>query len=125
MSILIKGMEMPKSCFQCEFRTKIDPDNLMCIISQKTFEDRFYHIEHRDESCPLVPVPEHGRLCNKDDVLKVIDNLIGRIRIGCSLHGVWLPELFSTAEDAAEAWNRRYDPEDIPIEYFEGGLWRR
>ena len=25
-----------------------------------------------------VPVPEHGRLCNKDDVLKVIDNLIGR-----------------------------------------------
>ena len=53
---------MPKSCFQCEFRTKVDPDNLMCIISQKTFEDRFYHIEHRDESCPLVPVPDHGRL---------------------------------------------------------------
>lgn len=26
-----------------------------------------------------IPVPEHGRLCNKDDVLKVIDNLIGRI----------------------------------------------
>lgn len=66
MSILIKGMEIPTSCFQCEFRTKIDPNNLMCIISQKTFEDRFYHIEHRDESCPLVPVPEHGRLIDAD-----------------------------------------------------------
>lgn len=62
MSILIKGMEMPTSCFQCEFRTKIDPDNLMCIISQKTFEERFYHIEHRDEFCPLVPLPPNGRL---------------------------------------------------------------
>lgn len=64
--IYIKGMEMPKSCFQCEFRTKIDPDHLMCIISQKTFEDRFYHIEHRDQSCPLVPV-RHGRWIKTDD----------------------------------------------------------
>ena len=68
--VFIKGMEMPTSCFQCEFRTKIDPDNLMCIISQKTFEDRFYHIEHRDESCPLVPVPDHGRLIDADALWK-------------------------------------------------------
>lgn len=64
--IYIPNLPMPKSCFQCEFRTKVDPDNLMCIISQKTFEDRFYHIEHRDESCPLVPVPEHGDLIDRD-----------------------------------------------------------
>ena len=70
MSVYIKGMEMPTSCFQCEFRTKIDPDNLMCIITQKTFEERFYHIEHRDESCPLIPVPDHGRLIDAD-ALKV------------------------------------------------------
>ena len=77
MSILIKGMEMPKSCFQCEFRTKIDPDNLMCIISQKTFEERFYHIEHRDDTCPLVPVPEHGDLIDRNVLEKDIDNYIG------------------------------------------------
>ena len=64
------NMEMPKSCFQCEFRTKIDPDNLMCIISQKTFEERFCHIESRDKSCPLVPVPPHGRLIDADVLLK-------------------------------------------------------
>jgi len=72
MSILIKGMEMPTSCFQCEFCTKKDPDNLMCIISQKTFEDRFYHIEHRDESCPLAPVPPHGRLIDADKLQQII-----------------------------------------------------
>jgi hypothetical protein len=70
--IYIPGMEMPTSCFQCEFRTKIDPDNLMCIISQKTFEERFCHIEGRDKSCPLVPVPPHGRLIEKHDVFKLI-----------------------------------------------------
>ena len=33
MSILIPGMEMPTSCFQCEFRTKIDPDKqLPCLL---------------------------------------------------------------------------------------------
>lgn len=66
MGVYIKGMEMPTSCFQCEFRTKIDPDNLMCIISQKTFEERFCHIEGRDKSCPLVPVPPHGNLIERD-----------------------------------------------------------
>ena len=28
MSILIKGMEMPKSCFYCPFRRKINPDDI-------------------------------------------------------------------------------------------------
>ena len=72
MSIIIPGIEMPKSCFKCEFRTKIDPDNLLCLISQKTFEDRFFHIEHRDQSCPLVPVPPHGRLIDADALLDAI-----------------------------------------------------
>ena len=64
--VYIPGMEMPKSCFQCQFRTKVDPDNLMCCISQKTFEDRFYHIEHRDQSCPLLHVPDHGDLIDRE-----------------------------------------------------------
>lgn len=68
--VYIKGMEMPTSCFKCEFRTKIDPDNLLCLISQKTFEDRFYHIGHRDQSCPLIPVPPHGDLIDRDALIK-------------------------------------------------------
>ena len=76
MSVYIKGMEMPTSCFQCEFRRKIDPDNLMCIISRKTFEERFYHTEHRDESCPIIPVPPHGRLIDADDFFREFPELI-------------------------------------------------
>lgn len=76
MGVYIKGMGMPKSCFQCEFRTKIDPDNLMCIISQKTFEERFYHFENRDENCPLITVPPHGRLVDADalqvDMMEIV-----------------------------------------------------
>lgn len=74
--IYIPGMEMPTSCFKCEFRTKIDPDNLLCSISQKTFEDRFYHIEHRDQSCPLVPVPPHGDLIDRDDFFATCPELV-------------------------------------------------
>ena len=28
---------------------------------------------------------------------------------------------YKTEEEAVEAWNRRYDTEDIPVEYFEAG----
>lgn len=54
--ILIRGMEMPKSCNACIF----DVYGL-CLINK--------NIEGKDElthSCPLVPVPPHGRLIDKD-----------------------------------------------------------
>ena len=56
MSILIKGMKMPKSCNACMF----DVYGL-CLINK--------NIEGKDElthSCPLVPVPPHGRLIDGD-----------------------------------------------------------
>ena len=90
MSVYIKGMEMPKSCFRCEFCTKTDPDNLMCIISQKTFEDRFFHIEHRETSCPLVTVPPHGRLGDLDEFAKRMKNLVKKAENdGFDLGAAW------------------------------------
>lgn len=49
MSILIKGMEMPKNCWECPFER--------CVL--RTLVDR-----HPD--CPLVEVPPHGRLIDAD-----------------------------------------------------------
>ena len=74
MSILIKGMEMPKDIepgLVIEFANGIDGKRYA----------RLYHYQYGGltEWIEAIPVPEHGRLCNKDDVLKVIDNLIGRI----------------------------------------------
>ena len=47
MSLLIRGMEMPKNCFICPFK----------------------NLEICDEDCPLIEVPPHGRLIDADAML--------------------------------------------------------
>ena len=63
MSILIRGMEMPKSCFYCPMRWKVDPDNIKCLATGEVFEETFTAtIEMRNAgNCPLVEIPPHGR----------------------------------------------------------------
>lgn len=56
MSVLIKGMEMPKSCDVCQF-------NMFKICYINTLQEGKYTVTH---SCPLVPVPEHGDLISRD-----------------------------------------------------------
>lgn len=69
MSILIKGMEMPKSCFYCPFREKVNPDDYVCMALNKEFEETFSLIAvKRHKDCPLVPVPPHGRLADLDKI---------------------------------------------------------
>lgn len=56
MSILIKDMEMPKSCFYCPFREKVNPDNYVCMALNKEFEETFSLIVgKRHKDCPLIP----------------------------------------------------------------------
>ncbi|MBR3262827.1 MAG: hypothetical protein IKF93_06915 [Lachnospiraceae bacterium] len=64
MSVLIKGMEMPKSCFYCPFRRKINPDDIQCLVTRDVFEETFAGtIEMRKRGfCPLIEMPPHGRL---------------------------------------------------------------
>lgn len=55
--LLIKGMDMPKNCERCPIR-----EGTFCDIIRKDI-DRFYGgAVRRDKDCPLVEVPEHGRL---------------------------------------------------------------
>jgi len=61
MSILIKGMETPKDCWNCRFA---DTEEGGCLVDQKTHGDW----DEPDE-CPLVPVPPHGRLIDADELL--------------------------------------------------------
>lgn len=58
MSVLIKGMEMPTSCAFCRF------NGAYCYA--KGDEDA-----HSTLPCPLVPVPEHGRLIDADAFAKL------------------------------------------------------
>ena len=57
MSVLIKGMEMPKNCGECPMICEDD----LCHITKggRTINERPPH-------CPLIEVPPHGRLIDAD-----------------------------------------------------------
>lgn len=65
MSVLIRGMEMPTSCMLCPFCVEeADPANgEMCMVTGKLMPPC---TRVRLDSCPLIPVPPHGRLIDAD-----------------------------------------------------------
>ena len=68
MSILIKGMNMPTSCAECDIKRR-------CFGDAKYIEWLSYHpafYEERLTNCPLVLVPPHGRLIEKNAVFDLI-----------------------------------------------------
>ena len=79
MSILIKGMEMPKSCWRCPLCLIVDPDTYRCIPTGQDFESTFDAIDHIVLSCPLVEVPPHGRLIDADAMLLEAKQISGPI----------------------------------------------
>ena len=77
MSVLIKGMKMPKNCTICRFCVpEADPENgEMCMATGKYVPP--CNTERR-EDCPLVEVPTpHGRLIDietlKDDMAVLLE----------------------------------------------------
>lgn len=82
MSILIKGMEMPKSCFNCHLRK-----NNICYGKEKVIRDStdrpltIYELERIFpirvlEDCPLVEIPsKHGDLIDRDELKAKIEKL--------------------------------------------------
>ena len=74
MSVLIKGMEPPTSCFDCPFMY----GRKYCRANSKIeFNDPDYsELKGRYDGCPLVPVPEHGRAIDADDFIKRMTELM-------------------------------------------------
>lgn len=77
MSILIKGMEMPKSG---------------CVITIYKICGNFYASKNGTEFCPLVEIPPHGRLMDAD-ALKTLETK--------DYDGVWEVVVYKTDIDAA------------------------
>ena len=78
MSVLIKDMEMPKTCKQCLFSRYILGE-WFCRTTTTLDEDgeelwesvgKFGNL-HRPHWCPLVPVPPHGSLIDADGEIGV------------------------------------------------------
>lgn len=62
MSMIIKGMEMPKSCCDCSLTYYEPGEGSSCIFTEVPCLNI-----GRQDACPLVPLPEgHGRLIDAD-----------------------------------------------------------
>lgn len=73
MSILIKGMEMPKSCLEC--RLYNDP---WCMAKNRNQWRTAYNRPpkgERQNDCPLIEVSQHGRLIDADALCKTLRSL--------------------------------------------------
>lgn len=65
MSVLIKGMKMPKSCSCCDLRYIAIGYDYQCPKTGETVDG---YDDNRHHSCPLVEVPTpHGRLIDADE----------------------------------------------------------
>ena len=62
MDILIKNMEMPKSCEKCPLKCVVKSNPM--IITNKGVSRLT-----KEKDCPLIPVPEHGDLIDRDDLV--------------------------------------------------------
>lgn len=81
MSVLINGMEMPTSCYECPF---LDYEQGFCFASAVKIESGWFEPVlcpgeikgGRHDECPLVPVPKHGRLIDADALRQSIKESI-------------------------------------------------
>ena len=66
MGVYIKGMEMPTSCYDCNCFIRDSDGSDYCCLLMIDIENN----NKRDDDCPLVPVPQHGRLIDVDAPLR-------------------------------------------------------
>ena len=65
MGVYVKGMQLPKNCKSCEFRTGDSWGN-WCEVTKNEIADETMQGEKKNIGCPLLPVQEHGRLIDAD-----------------------------------------------------------
>ena len=54
--IAIKGMEMPRSCSQCNLCVEDKYADMTCVLLCEEWEETDYNENHRDGKCPLVEI---------------------------------------------------------------------
>ena len=69
MSVLIRGMEMPENCSVC-WALDDYGDYPRCRITEEQRGYNFPIREKRMGKCPLVPVPLHGDLIDRDALME-------------------------------------------------------
>lgn len=64
MSLLIKGIKKPARCIDCVFMVSRSDDD--CILQSDEANAKAKSWDDMMSGCPLVEVPPHGRLIDKD-----------------------------------------------------------
>ena len=64
MSILIRGSKMPKNCIEC--LSTLGLFSKTCPISDDSNIDVEFAKNHIYDGCPLVEIPPHGDLIDRD-----------------------------------------------------------
>ena len=86
MSVLIRGIEMPTSCYACDFSYQATDSvggvHTICSALQKVILPLLLD---RQEDCPLVEVPPHGRLIDADALEKLFDDRMKNINDDLSI----------------------------------------
>ena len=68
MSVLIKGMEMPRTCSDCEWSYYVGNGRAMCKRVSMTDKTDIM-TKRRADFCPLTEIPTpHGRLIDADEL---------------------------------------------------------
>lgn len=83
MSVLIKGMEMPRSCEECELADWYNGDIYCYALRYTVVVSEF---EQLYAMCPLAEVPTpHGRLIDENWLFSFIstNNSLGATHYGC------------------------------------------
>lgn len=61
MSVLIKGLEMPRHCTECLFCKR-------SYDEARNYVDFICIVDGTISSCPLIPIPDHGDLIDRDEL---------------------------------------------------------
>lgn len=73
MSVIVRGMEMPRSCWDCDIGPAFQLDNGHCpFYEMEGWEQENYQNKIAD-GCPISYVPPHGDLIDMDSEIDVYD----------------------------------------------------
>ena len=104
--IYIKGMKMPRHCWSCCFHDEVDD----CIILKESCM-AVWGEQKRLSDCPLICVPDHGRLIDADALLQEFY----KAQKSYDAHGRPFSDAFMSGNEiCAEWWSVERKVEDAP-----------
>lgn len=108
--VYIKGMQMPKSCYDCPLQDDECFGSIKC-----SYVKTWGSANMRAVDCPLIPVPDHGRLIEKHDVFKLISSFpeIDKLLTVEFMKALYnLPALIPADESDMDSFIRIFEEDD-------------